>query len=117
MVNSVAIEKFMDRLGMGYSYDIRANEKGTSSFETVCIHLKVKNKQGRPQFKLNNCFSELGKDGASLYSTQTIMDVSEGDFSYLGDNDAVKKYFFEFTKGLAKRWFEYQKNKKDFPEE
>lgn len=102
MVNSTAIEKFIDRLGMTIS--LTPIKHG----ENLAIEVKVRYK-GKLQYWIQDYY--LVKDGkVDWYDSNMDTAVKDGVFSYLGDDDAVDNYFLDRTHEFAQMVVDADKN-------
>lgn len=101
---NVAIEKFIDRLGIQYSVN-PSRSYILNGKEHVCIKIVVTHKRQK-QFEQYICFSKGSNGRASWEESNTIIGSDQGVFAYLGDRKSVDNYFYQKARDFADLFFE-----------
>ena len=100
----VALEKFMNTMGITYTLEITRGYRDTMGRKYVCIEIRVEYKND-PQYIQHHCYQKSGD--AILYSEgNEIMGIQDDVVGYLGEPEKVDAYFDRLTSRMAKEYFE-----------
>ena len=99
------IEKFIK--SMNITTDIEEGRSGFNRGTRYCCFRVEARLDNIEEYIQYNCYSRHYSGKIQFEEGNTVKDINEGIFVYLGMDKEVSKYFESKTREMARNWFEH----------